>query len=82
MIKRLEQLGYTLVCTPQLNIVTFYVDNAHNVMNQLETKGFIVSVSRRFKNALRIVINNHLSIDLIDKFVEMLITIDVKEMSQ
>ncbi|WP_342438338.1 tyrosine decarboxylase MfnA [Paenibacillus sp. FSL L8-0436] len=82
LIKRLEQLGYTLVCTPQLNIVTFYVDNAHNVMNQLETKGFIVSVSRRFKNALRIVINNHLSIDLIDKFVEMLITIDVKEMSQ
>ncbi|MNJ03204.1 hypothetical protein D3C73_1634360 [compost metagenome] len=51
-------------------------------MNQLETKGFIVSVSRRFKNALRIVINNHLNIDLIDKFVEMLITIDVKETSQ
>jgi tyrosine decarboxylase/aspartate 1-decarboxylase len=67
----LEDLGYDVVCEPELNIVAFNhpkVD-ANELAEKLENKGWKVSVAKCPKS-IRVVLMNHIKIDHIKELLE------------
>ena len=62
----LKENGFTLLMEPIINIVAVKVADGTKV---LETKGIIVSASKRVKNVIRIVVNNHMNESMIEKIV-------------
>ncbi|PVC89261.1 tyrosine decarboxylase MfnA [Streptomyces sp. CS090A] len=73
---RLADAGYGLIVRPELNIVVVRVPNAVEVSDLLDTRGWIVSTSKRFEDAVRIVVTRHVTRDVIDEFVPALIRAD------
>ncbi|NHZ33374.1 tyrosine decarboxylase MfnA [Massilia rubra] len=72
LIEQLVQHGYRLVAPPQLNIVNVDLPNAVEVMRALEECGWIISVSKRFRHCLRLVVTHHVDEAMVDEFVERL----------
>lgn len=72
LIGELKRKGYRLLFEPELNIVTFKVENAVDLLEQFEKAGMILSVSKRFDNVIRIVVNNHVSKEMLDEFIDIL----------
>ncbi|WP_256080107.1 tyrosine decarboxylase MfnA [Massilia sp. YIM B04103] len=75
LVERLERQGYRLVAPPQLNIVNVDLPDAVEVMRALEECGWIISVSKRFRHCLRLVVTQHVDEAMVDAFVERLLTI-------
>lgn len=71
LISKLEERGFQLLIPPDLNIVAVKSKNPRKAMQQLEKKGWLVSLSRRY-NVLRIVVHHHLTKRHLLKFVELL----------
>ena len=72
LVERLESLGYQVPVAPELNIVIVALADAIAVSRQLEARGWIISVSKRFSNCLRLVINQHVDREVIDRFLQVL----------
>ncbi|MGB0651798.1 MAG: tyrosine decarboxylase MfnA [Thermoplasmatota archaeon] len=64
----LEALCIDLVAPPQLNVVTFRADDPVRLAKALDAAGFRVNVVPRF-GAIRIVVNPHVTRDVIDRFL-------------
>nr|ARK19489.1 decarboxylase [Streptomyces zelensis] len=73
---RLADAGYGLLVRPELNIVVVRVPHAVEVSDLLDTRGWIVSTSKRFEDAVRVVVTRHVTRDVIDEFVPALIRAD------
>ncbi|MEN8655039.1 tyrosine decarboxylase MfnA [Streptomyces sp. 21So2-11] len=73
---RLAEAGYGLLIEPELNIVVARVPHAAEVSRLLGTRDWIVSTSRRFDDAVRIVVARHVTRDVIDEFIPVLVRAD------
>jgi len=71
LIRQVKTLGYKLFIEPELTIVAIKMQNPLNVLQQLESSGWITSLSKR-NDALRIVIHKHTTIEHIDGLLAQL----------
>lgn len=70
LIRELQKKGFELLCSPDLAILAVKCENALQVLEDLESKGWIVSLSKRY-NAIRIVIHHHLTREHLLDFVQV-----------
>jgi tyrosine decarboxylase/tyrosine decarboxylase/aspartate 1-decarboxylase len=69
LVAGLQRRGFSLLVPPELNIVIVDLPNAIEVMEVLERRGWIISVSKRYRNCLRLVVNAHVTRPVIDDFL-------------
>ncbi|MFF8017941.1 tyrosine decarboxylase MfnA [Streptomyces sp. NPDC007929] len=69
---RLRAAGHELFAEPQLNIVVVRMEHAVRISQLLETKGWIVSTSKRFGETLRLVVTRHVTPAMVDEFLPVL----------
>ena len=71
----LEEIGYDVVCEPELNLVAFNHPNknAHELANELEELNWKVSVAK-CPISIRVVLMNHIKKNHLKEFLE-----DLKE---
>ncbi|MCE9669679.1 tyrosine decarboxylase MfnA [Myxococcus stipitatus] len=72
LVERLEARGHSLRVPPELNIVIVDLPAAVQVMELLEQWDWIISISKRYSDCLRLVVNAHVTRPVIDAFVEAL----------
>ncbi|ACA86291.1 tyrosine decarboxylase MfnA [Shewanella woodyi] len=72
LVEQLKWRNYQLASPPELNIVIVDLPNAEEVMTLLEEWDWIISVSKRFRHCLRLVITAHVNIEMIDNFLTVL----------
>lgn len=70
--EQLARRGYSLALEPELNILVVRVADAAALSLALERKGWIVSVSKRFCDCLRLVVTHHVDEDMITQFLDCL----------
>lgn len=70
--QELEKIGFELYIEPELNIVCIKARNTIQIMEKLESKGIIISVSKRVPDVIRIVVNNHMNEDMIYRLINEL----------
>ena len=68
----LRAAGHELVAEPQLNIVVVKMPHAVRISQLLESKGWIVSTSKRFGETLRLVVTRHVTPAMVDEFLPVL----------
>jgi len=73
LVDNLQGLGFDILLPPELNIVIVDLPNAPEVMKLLESWDWIISVSKRFQNCLRLVVTNHVNIPMIDNVLAVLV---------
>lgn len=73
---RLAEAGYGLLIEPDLNIVVARVPHAAEVSRVLGARDWIVSTSKRFDEAIRLVVTRHVTRDVIDEFMPALVEAD------
>ncbi len=76
LVRRLEATGHSLVAPPELNVVTFHVDDPVATMANLTDAGVRVNVVPRL-GAIRIVVGPHVTIDSIDRLINAMETLHV-----
>jgi tyrosine decarboxylase/aspartate 1-decarboxylase len=69
LTSQLAVRGYRLLAPSELNIVIVDLPNAIEVMETLEGWDWIISVSKRYRNCLRLVITQHVTQPMIDEFL-------------
>lgn len=69
LVSRLTERGFSLFVPPELNIVVVDLERAVEVMDILEGWGWIISVSRRYRSCLRLVVTRHVTRAVIDEFL-------------
>lgn len=72
LISQLQARGFSLLVPPELNIVAVDLPGAIEVMNVLEDWGWIISVSKRYRDCLRLVVQEHVTPAVIDEFMTAL----------
>ncbi|MFD1954365.1 tyrosine decarboxylase MfnA [Paenibacillus thailandensis] len=72
LVRQLKDRGLRLPLEPELNIVLFEMDGAAQFLRYCEERGWIVSVSKRFPDAVRIVIQRHVTHGMINQFLSLL----------
>lgn len=75
---QLNEAGYELLIEPDLNIVVVRVPHAAEVSRRLDSWGWIVSTSKRFDEAVRLVVTLHVTRDVIDEFLPALVKADLE----
>ncbi|WP_433303913.1 tyrosine decarboxylase MfnA [Actinoplanes sp. CA-030573] len=68
----LRAAGHELLAEPQLNIVVVKMPGATRISQRLESDGWIVSTSKRFGETLRLVVNRHVTREVVDAFLPAL----------
>ena len=68
---QLQAMGIELAANPETTVVTFRADAPDELARQLAAKGFRVNVVPRL-GAVRIVVNPHVTRDLLDRFLQAL----------
>ncbi|MFH9893003.1 tyrosine decarboxylase MfnA [Streptomyces luteogriseus] len=68
----LRAAGHELFAEPQLNIVVVRMPHAVRISQLLESKGWIVSTSKRFGETLRLVVTRHVTPEMVDEFLPVL----------
>ncbi|MEU0897912.1 tyrosine decarboxylase MfnA [Streptomyces massasporeus] len=72
LVDGLRAAGHELFAEPQLNIVVVKVPHAVRISQLLESKGWIVSTSKRFGETLRLVVTRHVTPAMVDEFLPVL----------
>jgi tyrosine decarboxylase/tyrosine decarboxylase/aspartate 1-decarboxylase len=72
LVDGLRAAGHELFAEPQLNIVVVRMAHAIRVSQLLESKGWIVSTSKRFGETLRLVVTRHVTPAMVDEFLPAL----------
>ncbi|CAL9677313.1 Histidine decarboxylase [Streptomyces sp. enrichment culture] len=72
LVDGLRAAGHELFAEPQLNIVVVRMPHAVRVSQLLESKGWIVSTSKRFGETLRLVVTRHVTPAMVDEFLPVL----------
>lgn len=68
LVDGLRAAGYELFAEPQLNIVVVKMPHAVRISQLLESRGWIVSTSKRFGETLRLVVTRHVTPKMLDEF--------------
>ena len=68
----LEEIGYELVCEPELNLLEFNHPNieTHEFAEKLEKLGWKVSVAKCPTEAIRVVLMNHIKKNHLKELLE------------
>jgi tyrosine decarboxylase/aspartate 1-decarboxylase len=69
LVTRLHDSGFELFIEPQLNIVTIRLAHAAQISERLDSLGWLVSTSRRYLDAVRIVVTSHVTKTVVDAFI-------------
>ncbi|MFF8937932.1 tyrosine decarboxylase MfnA [Streptomyces paradoxus] len=69
LVDGLRAAGHELFAEPQLNIVVVKMPHAVRISQLLESRGWIVSTSKRFGETLRLVVTRHVTPKMIDEFL-------------
>jgi tyrosine decarboxylase/tyrosine decarboxylase/aspartate 1-decarboxylase len=69
LVDGLRAAGHELFAAPQLNIVVVRMPHAVRISQLLETRGWIVSTSKRFGETLRLVVTRHVTPEMVDEFL-------------
>ncbi|MGW0494647.1 tyrosine decarboxylase MfnA [Streptomyces sp. NPDC003007] len=69
LVDGLRAAGHALFTEPQLNIVVVRMPHAVRISQLLETRGWIVSTSKRFGETLRLVVTRHVTPKMVDEFL-------------
>ncbi|MEU0177084.1 tyrosine decarboxylase MfnA [Streptomyces massasporeus] len=72
LVDGLRAAGHELFAEPQLNIVVVNMPHAVRISQLLESKGWIVSTSKRFGETLRLVVTRHVTPAMVDEFLPVL----------
>ncbi|MCP3098095.1 tyrosine decarboxylase MfnA [Myxococcus sp. K15C18031901] len=72
LLDRLNARGYSLLLPPELNIAIVDLPAAVQVMELLERWDWIISVSKRYSNCLRLVVTAHVTRPVVDAFIDAL----------
>ncbi|MDQ0718559.1 tyrosine decarboxylase/aspartate 1-decarboxylase [Streptomyces luteogriseus] len=72
LVDGLRAAGHELFAEPQLNIVVVKMPHAVRISQLLESKGWIVSTSKRFGETLRLVVTRHVTPAMVDEFLPVL----------
>ncbi|GAA1420976.1 tyrosine decarboxylase MfnA [Streptomyces thermospinosisporus] len=72
LVDSLRAAGYELFAEPQLNIVVVKLPHAVRISQLLESRGWIVSTSKRFGETLRLVVTRHVTREMVDEFLPVL----------
>ncbi|WP_329324759.1 tyrosine decarboxylase MfnA [Streptomyces luteogriseus] len=72
LVDGLRSAGHELFAEPQLNIVVVKMPHAVRISQLLESKGWIVSTSKRFGETLRLVVTRHVTPAMVDEFLPVL----------
>ncbi|AMW08265.1 tyrosine decarboxylase MfnA [Streptomyces qaidamensis] len=72
LVGGLRAAGHELFAEPQLNIVVVRMPHAVRISQLLESKGWIVSTSKRFGETLRLVVTRHVTPEMVDAFLPVL----------
>ncbi|CAL9393820.1 Tryptophan decarboxylase [Streptomyces sp. enrichment culture] len=72
LVDSLRAAGYELFAEPQLNIVVVRMPHAARISQMLESRGWIVSTSKRFGETLRLVVTRHVTREMVDEFLPVL----------
>ncbi|MGW6647859.1 tyrosine decarboxylase MfnA [Streptomyces iakyrus] len=72
LVDGLRAAGHELFAEPQLNIVVVRMPQAVRISQLLESKGWIVSTSKRFGETLRLVVTRHVTPAMVDEFLPVL----------
>lgn len=72
LVDGLRAAGHALFAEPQLNIVVVKMPHAVRISQLLESKGWIVSTSKRFGETLRLVVTRHVTPAMVDEFLPVL----------
>ncbi|NJP51499.1 tyrosine decarboxylase MfnA [Streptomyces sp. SBST2-5] len=72
LVDSLRAAGYELFAEPQLNIVVVRLPHAARISQLLESRGWIVSTSKRFGETLRLVVTRHVTRETVDEFLPAL----------
>ncbi|MFD5836326.1 tyrosine decarboxylase MfnA [Streptomyces collinus] len=72
LVDGLRAAGHELFAEPQLNIVVVRMPHAVRISQLLESKGWIVSTSKRFGETLRLVVTRHVTPAMVDEFLPVL----------
>ncbi|MFF8392554.1 tyrosine decarboxylase MfnA [Streptomyces sp. NPDC016172] len=68
LVDGLRAAGHELFAEPQLNIVVVKMPHAVRISQLLESRGWIVSTSKRFGETLRLVVTRHVTPKMLDEF--------------
>lgn len=69
LVDGLRAAGHELFTEPQLNIVVVQMPHAARISQLLESRGWIVSTSKRFGETLRLVVTRHVTAEMVDEFL-------------
>ncbi|MDQ0384405.1 tyrosine decarboxylase MfnA [Streptomyces sp. Alain-F2R5] len=69
LVDGLRAAGHELFTEPQLNIVVVEMPHAVRISQLLESRGWIVSTSKRFGETLRLVVTRHVTAEMVDEFL-------------
>ncbi|MFG3661575.1 tyrosine decarboxylase MfnA [Streptomyces sp. NPDC047706] len=69
LVDGLRAAGHELFAEPQLNIVVVKMPHAVRISQLLESRGWIVSTSKRFGETLRLVVTRHVTPKMVDEFL-------------
>ncbi|MFJ4817647.1 tyrosine decarboxylase MfnA [Streptomyces sp. NPDC088801] len=69
LVDGLRAAGHELFTEPQLNIVVVRMAHAVRVSQLLESRGWIVSTSKRFGETLRLVVTRHVTPEMVEEFL-------------
>lgn len=69
LVDGLRAAGHELFAEPQLNIVVVKMPHAVRISQLLESRGWIVSTSKRFGETLRLVVTRHVTAKMVDEFL-------------
>ncbi|MFJ8593438.1 tyrosine decarboxylase MfnA [Streptomyces sp. NPDC093598] len=69
LVDGLRAAGHELFAEPQLNIVVVKMPHAVRISQLLESRGWIVSTSKRFGETLRLVVTRHVTPKMLDEFL-------------
>lgn len=72
LVDGLRAAGHELAAEPQLNIVVVKMPHAARISQLLESRGWIVSTSKRFGETLRLVVTRHVTAPMVDEFLTVL----------
>ena len=72
LVDGLRAAGHELFAEPQLTIVVVKMPHAVRISQLLESKGWIVSTSKRFGETLRLVVTRHVTPAMVDEFLPVL----------
>lgn len=72
LVAGLRAAGHELFAEPQLNIVVVKMPHAARISQLLESRGWIVSTSKRFGETLRLVVTRHVTAEMVDEFLPVL----------